>query len=287
MKQSLQTTEQLHEMDAVEKYIEVLLDKFPVPITQTELAEEASVTKSAVSKIRERLVALCDINVLAYEKKLLLSSDSRVFSQLFFFLFFSRLKPEIILKSNYLKSIVKSWNIHEKLSKNLEGLSYDKFFEKADTDKFIEIVLHNLSKIRVQQKFLHSELRKEKMNERGLLLRIFAYFPILEDPFSKIDLALFDEEEEMIHLLRLRDKVFQFIMHNSEKVLRNWEVLQSVEGKKKDVYLEAYLKAVEHYVRKYIDQFTSKVQEKAKMNGIAFEAEYSEIGSFYGLHQQM
>jgi len=270
-------------MDAMEKYIEVLLDKFPVPITQTELAEEASVTKSAVSKIRERLVAICDINILAYEKKLLLSSDSRIFTQLFFFLFFNRLKPEIILKGNYLKSIVKSWNIHGKLSKNLEGLSYDKFFEEADTDKFIEIVLYNLSKIKVRQKPLHSELQKKKMNELGLLLRIFAYFPILEDPFSEIDMALFNDEEEMIHLLRLRDKIFQFIMHNSEKVLRNWEVLQNIDGKKKDVYLEAYLKAVEHYVRKYINQFTSKVQKKAEMKRIGFKIQYSEIGNFYRL----
>jgi hypothetical protein len=275
-------------MDTIERYIEVLLDKFPVPITQTELAEEASVTKSAVSKIRERLVAICDINTLAYEKRLLLSTNSRIFTQLFFFLVFNRLKPEIILKSRYLKLIVKSWDIHGKLSKGLEELSYNEFFEEVDTDKFVEIALYNLSRIRAQQKLPNNELRKKKkMDELGLLLRIYAYFPIIKDPFSEIDLALFNDEEEMIHLLRLRDKIFRFVMHNSEKVLRNWEVLRNVDEEKKDVYLEAYLKAVEHYVRKYIDQFTSKVQEKAEMKGIGFEVKYSEIGSFYGLDQQM
>lgn len=275
------TAEELDELNSIANYIEILLNKFPNPITQTELAKEASVTKSAISKIREKLVTICDLKFLAYEKKLLLSLDSKIFVKLFFFFVFNRLKPEIILKSNYLKSIVDSWNIHERFSKNFEGLSYREFFEKEDTNKIIEIGLHNLSNIRVPQIFSHSEIRKTKMNELGLLLRILAYFPILEDPFSKIDLAIFDNEEELFHLLRIRDKIFYFIMHNSKKMLRNWEVLQNIDEENKDVYLKAYIKAIEHYVRKYANQFNSKVKYKAKKMGIDFKSQYSEIGSFY------
>ena len=280
MSQETLSTEELDEMSSMERYIEVLLEKFPTPITQKELAHETAVTKSAISKIRDRIVLLCDIEVLGYEKKLLLSSKTETFTRLLLF-FFSRLKPQVFLKSNYLKSVVKRWNIHEKFKKHLANLSYSDFFNEENTDKIVELVLHNLSIIALPQHFNYHEIKRAK-KDVGFLMRFFAYFPVLDNLSSNLDLAIFADEKELIDLLRLRDKVFYFVLHNSLKAIQNWEVVTSIEeNNTKKVSIEAYLKVVDYYARKYANDFTSKAAARAKKKGIAFKSKYFEIGAFF------
>lgn len=273
-------TEELDEMSSMERYIEVLLGKFPRPITQKELAHETSVTKSAISKIRDRIVLLCDVKILGYEKKLLLSSKTETFTKLLLF-FFSRLKPQVFLKSNYLKSVVKRWNIHEKLTRHLTNLCYSDFFDEDDTNKIVELILFNLSTIIPPQNFNYHEIKKSKMDV-GLLMRFFAYFPVLDNLFSNFDMAIFDDEKELEDLLRLRDKTFYFVLHNSKKALQNWEVVTDIrEEDKKKVYVEAYLKVIDYYARKYANDFTSKAATKAQQKGIDFKSKFFKIGVLF------
>ena len=281
MTQETSNLEELGEMSSMEKYIEVLLNKFPTPITQKELAEETFVTKSAISKIRDRIVTLCDIKVLGYEKKLLLSSNAETFTKLSLF-FLSRLKLQVFLKSSYLKTIVKSWNVHEKLSNHLANLSYSDFFDENDTNKILEIILHNFSTITLPQpQFNYHDIKRTKM-DGGLLMRFFAYFPLLNYLSSNIDTAIFENEKELDDLLKLRDKAFYFILHNFKKTFQNCEVVADIkEDDMKKVYIDAYLKAVDYYARKYFNEFTSIVAKRAKKKGVAFKRQYSEIGALF------
>jgi len=278
--------EELDDMSSMERYIEVLLGKFPKPINQKELAKETSVTKSAISKIRDRIVPLCDIEVLGYEKKLLLNSNTETFTKLLFF-FFSRLKPQIFLKSNYLKSVVKSWNVHEKLTKHLANLSYSRFFNEDDTNKIVEIIFYNLSTITFPQLHFNYHQIKRAKADAGLLMLFFAYFPVLGNLSSNFDGAIFENEKELNDLLRLRDKAFYFVLHNFKKGFQNWEVVTNIkEDDTKKVYVEAYLKVVDYYARKYANDFTSKAATRAKKKGIGFKSQYFEIGALFKPHNE-
>ena len=120
------------------------------------------------------------------------------------------------------------------------------------------------------------------MDEKGLLMRLIAYFPILEDPTSTIDLKIFNNEKEMIDLLRLRDKVFYFILRNLKKILQDWDVIKNIRSEdEKAIHVEVYLNAINHYAQKYINQFTRNVATKAKNMSITFESQYYKIGTLF------
>jgi hypothetical protein len=99
--------------------------------------------------------------------------------------------------------------------------------------------------------------------------------------YTAFELALFNDESELINLLWLRDKVFYFILQNAQAILQQWEVLQATDEAKRAIYLEAYLKAVEHYALKSVHQFTQDVSEVAKKKAIPFNEEYYQIGALF------
>ena len=266
----------------MEKYISVLLEKYPKAITQAELAEASSVTKSAISKIRDKLVTLCDIKTLAFYKKLVLASDTKMVGKLFFFYVFHRLSPNVFLKSHYLHSLLQKWKIHERLSTDLAKLHYATFFDEKDTNLFITIILYNLTKAPLPSVLFQEDIHKVGMDQKGLMIRMMAYFPIIEDLRSNYDVPEIGTEEDMMALLELRDKVYHFILYHSKQLLPDWEVLENIDNdENKAKYVEAYLQVIDFYVQKYAKTFTSLVEAKAKKNKLPFEKQFYETGKLF------
>ncbi|MHA2301984.1 MAG: hypothetical protein ACXACD_13645 [Candidatus Thorarchaeota archaeon] len=279
MSEEEQSIEELDDLVSIERYIEVLLDKYPISISQTELAKESRVTKSAITRIRKHLATVCNIKVMAVEKKLLLNSDSETFSKLLMFFVVNRLKPQVFFQSRYLKTIIKALNIHEKLSR-IEDSIYAQYFDEPDTNKMIEIVLHNLANIQSQQLYSLASIQRTKTDEKGLMMRLLAYFPILNDP--KINFAIFQTQEELTGLLQLRDKLFFFIKHLALKLFQSWELVQSIKNEEdQNQHVQAYLYVVDYYARKVINQFTDDVVEKAQKLELDFNQEFYEIGAIF------
>ena len=274
------SAKEIDDMTSIERYIEMLLDEYPNAISQTELAQKTEVTKSAISKVRDKVVGFCDLEILGHKKKLLLSLDRATFWKLLFF-FVNRLKPQVFFASNYLRAFIEKMDIHRKLSEQLSGLHYSDYFDKDDTNKFIEIALHNLSAIKIARPS-HGEMNRTKRGEVGSLARYAAYIPVINDIISKFDAAIFADEEDLAHLLKLRDKVFYFVIDNAERLLQNWEVLKDIKSKsKKAAYVEAYVRVVDFYMRKFSGDFSSIVAKRAEEAKIEFRKEYFKIGSFF------
>jgi hypothetical protein len=169
--------------------------------------------------------------------------------------------------------------IHEKLADQLKKLSYGEYFEKEDTEMFIQIVLRNLS--RSPQPFLFDGIRYLRSYEAESLVEYAAFVPFIMNLFANFDMAVFLDKGELIQLLKLRDKVFSFILDNAKRYLRNWEVLQDVDAKsKKETYVEAYVKVVDYYLRKFSDAFTSSMEKRAGEIGVEFKKDYFDIGGF-------
>src|SRR5438552_8887984 len=67
----------------LEEYLAVLVQEFPTPIRATLLAEKSNRTKAAVTKVRERLLNVCDKTVMALDKGFLLLGNVDVIFALF------------------------------------------------------------------------------------------------------------------------------------------------------------------------------------------------------------
>jgi hypothetical protein len=81
---------------------------------------------------------------LANKRKLLLSSDAKTISRIFFAFFMSS-KPGPLLKTAYVRTLWRGWisQLHEKLSKTLP--EYPMFFSNDDAVFASELLLRNIA----------------------------------------------------------------------------------------------------------------------------------------------
>ena len=271
------------ELDALRpllKYFEVLIDEYPNPISQTELAEKSSVTKSAVSKIRGELKHFCDMRVLAFQRKLLLKSDNETFGKLFG-LFFLELKFQRFLRSNYTRHLIEKMKIHEKLIK-AKGLDYGRFFDKEDTNLIIEIILRNIVSYQIDKDTQDQFKALLKMKEEGAIIQVFPVMQIFWNIISNFDVGVFESEDELLKILRLRDKFFAFSKFIAGKIINEWAVVKRIEDcQKKANYFEAYMEAIEYFLTSILSKVTESIRKAAKEKRIPFDESYSEIGKLY------
>jgi len=260
------------------KYFEVLIDEYPNPISQTELAGKSSVTKSAVSKIRDDLKRFCSMRVLAFQRKLLLKSDSETFWKIFG-LFFLELKFQRFLRSNYTKHFVDKMKIHEKLIE-AKDLDYGKYFSKEDTNLIIEIILRNICSYQIDKDLQDQFKTLLKTNEEG-----FQVFPIIKiwgDIVSNFDLGVFENEDELLSIIQLRDKFYAFIKSIASKMIGEWVIVKRIEDpQKKANYFEAYLEAIDYFLTSIFSEVTENIRKAAEERKIPFDQRYSEIGKSY------
>lgn len=273
------------ELDALRpllKYFEVLIDEYPNPISQTELAGKSSVTKSAVSKIRDDLKRFCNMRVLAFQRKLLLKSDSETFWKIFG-LFFLELKFQRFLRSNYTKHFVDKMKIHEKLIE-AKDLDYGKYFSKEDTNLIIEIFLRNVCSYQIDKDLQNKFKTMLKTNEEGF--QVFPIIQILGDIASNFDLGVFENEDELLSIIQLRDKFFSFIKSIAGKIIDEWMIVKRIEDpQKKANYFEAYLEAIDYFLTSILSKVTKNIRKAAEEKKIPFDQRYSEIGKSSSLQK--
>jgi len=275
------------ELDALRpllKYFEVLIDEYPNPISQTELAEKSSVTKSAVSKIRDELKLFCNIRALAFQRKLLLKSDSETFWRVFG-LFFLESNFRKFIRSNYTRHLIEKMKIHEKLIE-AKDLDYGRFFEKEDTNLIIQIILANIVSYPIDKDIQHQFRVLLKMNEEGSIIQVFPIVQIFWNIVSNFNVGVFESEDELLKILRLRDKFYAFIKYIAGKMLNEWVVVKRIEDpKKKANYLEVYLEAVDFFLTSLLAQVTENIRKVAKEKKMPFDNGYNEIGKLYSVYE--
>jgi len=263
------------------RYVEVLVDQYPASITQSELANKSAVTKSAISKVRDRLLELCDMRVIAYERKLVLKSDFETFAKIFH-LYFLQSKAQKLFESKYAKNVLNKMQIYEKLVKDLENFSFSKYFDKEDIDWAVNLVLQNVSSFEIQKEsfsIIASAFSSEIENED--LSEIVPYIQLITRLLTNFEIILMNEAELKKTLL-LRDKFYFFIKNNLSKMLADLEVIKEIEDEEEKNARKELLSVIAlHYLNKAAKQITQHIQKKSREKDIPFLKEYNEIGIFF------
>src|SRR6266571_6606751 len=92
------------ELTSLTRYITILANKYPNPVTYRELASKARVSKAAISKVRDRLQSICDVKTLAYRRKLVLRTDATTFIRILV-AFFTASTPGPLLRTPYVRAL--------------------------------------------------------------------------------------------------------------------------------------------------------------------------------------
>ena len=268
-------------LKTLNKYIEVLVDEYPVPITQSELANKSSVTKSAVSKIRGRLLELCDMRIIAYERKMVLKSDFETLAKVFH-LYFLQSNVQKLFESKYTEAVLNEAQIYEKLAEKLESFSFSKYFNRDDINWAINLVLQNVSSFHIQKdafsaiaSVVGSEIEDEDITE------IVPYFQLATKLLTNFEITL-ENEVELKKTLMLRDKAYFFIKNNLKRILAKLEFVQEIEDSEERHARANLLHALaEHYMNKIFKQVTEHIQQQAEGKGIPFLTDYNKFGALF------
>ena len=271
----------MESLKSLSRYIEVLVDQYPVPLTQSELAEKSAVTKSAISKIRDKLLELCNMRVIAYQRKMLLKSDFETFSKIFH-LYFLQSKAQKLFMSRYAENVLNEMLIYEKLAKDLENFSFSKYFEKEDIKWVVNLVLQNVSSFEIQKdtfsviaSAISSEIENRDLSE------IIPYIQLVTKLLTNFEIIL-ENEAELKKTLLLRDKFYFFIKNNLNKMLAELEVIKEIEDEEERKARKELLSVIAlHYLNKAAKQITQHIKKKSMEKEISFLKEYNEIGIFF------
>ena len=261
------------------KYIQALVNSYPIPISQSELARRSSVTKSAISKTRNALLEICNIPTLAIKKKLVLKSDYETFMEIFH-VYFMQSKTEELFESDYAKTVLNPTEIYNKFSQALKEYSFTNYFGKDDIDWAIKLVLQNVQSFQFQKETvsviaaaLSDKIKDENLSE------IIPYIQLVAKLFTNFEINI-RNEEELKKTLTLRDKTYLFIKDNVAKVISKIDDIREIpNSEEKKAGIRLLTKIVQRFLRKTSEEITEYLWQQAKTKGIPFPDQYKEVGT--------
>jgi hypothetical protein len=236
------------------------------------LAQRTGVTEAAISKVKDKLLKLCNWDALFLSRKLILKTDE-TFGRLLGF-YFLQMKPMRVLLSNYGKEIIKRMNLHSKISESFK--EYPLYFTEEDTQIITRIVLCNLGNFQIANAI---RARIKEPRDKMIWLSgeyIFAMQAILQ----KLDLPI-DNNNELRNILSIRDKLFYLAKELLCRQVQKASILTDLTTEKKASYIGVYSETIDFYLRKAFAFGTKFIKENAERKQLEFKDEYANIGYFF------
>jgi hypothetical protein len=240
----------------------------PNPLTHTELAARAGVSKPAVTKAKETLRDVCDLRELTYDRFVL--RDDAAGAGIVAQTYYNNGGITRFLGSRYVVFLVKKLGIHEELAKSWPA--YGLVFDKADTDLMIEYVMSNLT-------FLEDiRLAAKKLGSPAFYLQVHG-LERLEPAFKRVRLPI-EDESSLNEFLILRDKWFALLNQELSKTASTLSIMQKLSPRERETYARVYSQTIEYYLRQVFQMFSEDLA-KSIDSAIRLPPQYGEIGSFY------
>ena len=253
-------------------YLSILVQEYPHPIRAVKLAERTTYTKAAVSKVRQRLMTVCDINRMVFDKGFVLRADMETFVNIFTS-FVSRGKQQEFLSSNYAKTFLKSDLVYSELRSNWP--MFAKYFTQEDTDFLIDKVLETISSINgnyLRQLF------------RGLLKSTGPDFGHIYASVIKIIESIqlpITSQHDLEMILGVRDKLFFLIRDILWQVTNDLSILKAKTEEERKTYSSVYEGTIDFYLRKIFEEINKMLVKTAREKGFPFPMELMQIGSTF------
>lgn len=261
------------------RYLKVLTEKYPRPLTPKQLSKLSGVSLAAVSKVRERLFPLCDVNSLgATRRALLLSNDLDTIAKVGF-AFYMDSKLGQFLRTPYARTFIRKsvLNGHEKLAQML--IDYPSFLDKSDIlfleDLAIRIVtdaLDHLPRVSIHG-FDPENLRATILNQ---------VIQFMDEVSPSLSHYLKDQET-LEHILVIRDRLWYMTHEVLRRNVRDFFslVLAALPSDElREIYVTVYLHTAELYLQSLVfDAITQKIREAANSVNVPWRHHYDTLGA--------
>lgn len=274
-------------LSSIERYVKVLLDSYPFPLSQKEIASKANVSKTAVSKIKNELKSISDLHFLAYEKKYVLKNDIDTNNKIINFILECE-NFEIMqnfISSQYFLSIIKERKIYSSFCDAYNKYNLSEYFSEDDFNWIVKIIqkkvaVFNISKMNSLKNFNYSFFEQNDIKKQTTLNKFITISSILaDDEFS------FLTYDDYMHLLNLRDKTYFLILSNfniideiTNKILHYFEI---VDNEEKTMVNKTIILIAKKTALKIIKVVNKNIYQTANKNNIKLDEKYENIGSIF------
>jgi hypothetical protein len=271
---------EIFQLVSLVRYITILANRYPQPMTYKELANKARVSKAAISNVKDRLNSICDIRVLANKRKLLLSSDAKTISRIFFAFFMSS-KPGPLLKTAYVRTLWRGWisQLHEKLSKTLP--EYPMFFSNDDAVFASELLLRNIADSLTRT----PPPKVTAFDDEGVRYAIIDLVQNIMRRLGPNFTRYLRDETTLKRILILRDKAwFLFLRVARQNIPKTFAaILQTLpDDDTRQTYVQIYHATVVFYIQRIVFGYiTEQIKISAESAGVRYDEDYSTLGRFY------
>lgn len=278
------------EIESIIRYLWALIDSYPNPINQSELADITGVSRSAITRIKNILNKICDLKSLAYERKLVLKNDFQNRMVLFtYFMWFG--KPEdfkLYISSKYFIEALIESNTYDKIVELYPDYKINEYYTKEDFQWFIHFFINKFiaseptieNEIIIIAKFKENDIMQQIIWKNMPINMQFLY-SVLYD----YSLQFLNKEEDFIKLLELRDKTHFLFIRNSQMysgLLKNFVDWFEEDNIKNNEHLkeasEALFLAI---LKKILKMFTEHIYNEASKKSITINHKYKNIGSLF------
>jgi hypothetical protein len=264
--------DEFHELKGLVGYIDALMDSFPEPISRKELAKKTGVSQPAITKVKNRLLNLCEQNAFLFSNKLILRTDETSWKLLSFY--FLQMKPTKMLLSHYGWQMIKLMNLHSKISEKIREYAFH--FNEKDTEIMTRLVLYNLDNFQVVNQIRTSISDPQ---QRTMLLSI-QYVSAAQNILQKLDLPI-EKAEDLRSVLTIRDKLFYFTRDLIWQQVQKADIMRELSTEEKETYLKVYSTTIDFYLKKLFGIGTNFIKQAAQRRKLEFKKDYEKIGVFY------
>lgn len=249
-------TAETSDFESIVRYLEALLNSFPSPMSQTQLAKESNVSKAAITKVKDRLFEICDDQSLIYKRKLVLKKDSNTFGRIIN----SALRSghlHSLIDSPFFKQQILDLKLHQNFSKSIPF--YSTYFSEEDTNLLINLAISIIYEALPNEDELYSTI-KDRLDDGSLVISAImsSVFFNLEKLISSDRLVLQFRKYDLKRILTLRDKVYFFANALFEQFVSNLKIVSDIKRpEQREGYIMVYKETFDFYLKHYLEQFSN------------------------------
>ena len=224
------------------KYLLILVESYPQPIRANVLAEKTGHSKAAISKIRERLMQVCDPDPMVFEKGFVLSQNFNLIPSIFIALL-AHGSHKRFLTSRFFRTFVSSRKVHDKIVTIFPP--YGERFTSDETGFLIQKIVGVIERLSPSDFKLLLELLTSR--KPSTVTELAALQDVTKN-LKKIEFT-FRNKEEFVKTIILRDKFFFLIRDVLWAKIEEMKILTKLDKKNKVMYKNVYKTTIDHYLR--------------------------------------
>lgn len=243
------------------EYLAVLADAYPSPVNSTSLAHRLGKSKAAVTKVRERLLKVCDKTKMALDRAFVLRPDLDTVGVLLL-VFAANGKHERFLKSRFITSLVGPAKVHAKLSATFP--LYGQYFEEADTAFIVSKGLAALSSANPEA--LRSVARA--LSKPTNMMTSAAWLQGAQQVIGGVKLEVKDRTD-LERVLSIRDKLFFLVREFLWKAMQDMQILKTMPEENCETYVTVYKHTIDFYLRRVFEALNEPIRKAAEEAGLA------------------